>query len=237
MSSRAWGASAAILIQCLTLWLFLAPGRKVTHAPAGVRSAILMLLPHGAPPKAAPRPAPTAATAPSRNPTGAAAPQRRATAASASITPVPADSTLEPAPAVPTNATTSALPDTSAPDPFAISQAPTERNAHTIITQARRDLPHIDKEILGKAKGVPDDRPETLEERLARGIASAYVGKDTAETIHRYTAPDGVGYTRITKGPHTTCYRSRTADFNAVFGTSKTWTPTKCPPANSGWTR
>ena len=58
MSSRAWGASAAILIQCLTLWLFLAPGRKVTHAPAGVRSAILMLLPNAAPPKAAPRPAP-----------------------------------------------------------------------------------------------------------------------------------------------------------------------------------
>lgn len=235
MSSRAWGASAAILIQCLTLWLFLAPGRKVTHAPAGVRSAILMLLPHGAPPKAAPRPAPTAATAPSRNPTGAAAPQRRTSAAPASI--APADNAPEPAPAVPTNATTSALPVNSVPDPFAISQAPTERSAHTIIIQARRDLPHIDKEILGKAKGVPDDRPETLEERLARGIASAYVGKDTAETIHRYTAPDGVGYTRITKGPHTTCYRSRTADFNAVFGTSKTWTPTKCPPANGGWTR
>ena len=232
MASRAWGASAAILIQCLTLWLFLAPGRKVTHAPAGVRSAILMLLPN-----AAPRPAPTVATAPSLNPTMAAAPQQRLTAEPASITPAPADNAPEPAPAVPTNATTSALPDTSAPDPFAISQAPTERSAHTIITQARRDLPHIDKEILGKAKGVPDDRPETLEERLARGIASAYVGKDTAETIHRYTAPDGVGYTRITKGPHTTCYRSRTADFNAVFGTSKTWTPTKCPPANSGWTR
>lgn len=232
MSSRAWGASAAILIQCLTLWLFLAPGRKVTHAPAGVRSAILMLLPN-----AAPRPAPTVATAPSRNPTVAAASQRRPTAASASITPAPADNAPEPAPALPTSATTSALPDTSAPDPFAVNQAPTARNAHTIITQARRDLPRIDKEILGKAKGVPDDRPETLEERLARGIASAYVGSDTAETIHRYTAPDGVGYTRITKGPHTTCYRSRTADFNAVFGTSKTWTPTKCPPANSGWVK
>ena len=233
MSSRAWGASAAILIQCLTLWLFLAPGRKVTHAPAGVRSAILMLLPNAAPPKAAPRPAPNVVAAP----TVAAAPQQRATAASATITPAPADSAPEPAPAVPTNAMTSAQPVTSAPDPFAVNQAPTERNAHTIITQARRDLPRIDKEILGKAKGVPDDRPETLEERLARGIASAYVGKDTAETTHHYTSPDGVGYTRITKGPHTTCYRSRTADFNAVFGTSKTWTPTKCPPANSGWVR
>lgn len=232
MSSRAWGASVALLIQCLTLWLFLAPGRKVTHAPTGVRSAILMLRPNPAP-----RPAPTVATARSRNPTVAAAPQQRPTAPSASITPAPAESTPEPAPALPTSAMTSALPDTSPPDPFAISQAPTERNAHTIITQARRDLPRIDKEILGKAKGVPDDRPETLVERLARGIASAYVGKDTAETIHRYTAPDGVGYTRITKGPHTTCYRSRTADFNAVFGTSKTWTPTKCPPANSGWVK
>jgi len=239
MSSRAWGASAAILIQCLTLWLFLAPRRQVQPAAQGARSSILMLLtlPNAAPPKAALRPAPTVAAAPLRNPPVAAAPLRRPTVPPASITPAPADRAPAPAPAAPIDATNPALPATSAPDPFAISQAPTERNAHTIITQARRDLPHIDKEILGKAKGVPDDRPETLEERLARGIASAYVGKDPAETIHRYTAPDGVGYTRITKGPHTTCYRSRTADFNAVFGTSKTWTPTKCPPANSGWVK
>ena len=95
----------------------------------------------------------------------------------------------------------------------------------------------IDKEILGKAKGVPDDRPETFEERLARGIASAYVGNDTAETTDHYTAPDGVVYTRITRGPHTRCYMNRAGDYTPVTASSEKWRPVKCPSANSGWVR
>ena len=63
------------------------------------------------------------------------------------------------------------------------------------------------------------------------------MGDDTAETTDHYTAADGVVYTRITRGPQTECYRSRTADFNSVFGSSKTRVKVKCPPANSGWVR
>ncbi len=227
MARRAWGASAAFLIQGATLWLFLAPVRQAPQEPAGVRSSILMLL---ALPKAVP-----SKSAPLLAQNVAAAPQRRPTATSANVTPAPTVAEPAPVPVLRDSAPTSMA--ATAPDPFASNQPATARTAAAIIAQARRDLPRIDKEILGKAKGVPDDRPETLEERLARGIAGAYVGGDTAEITDHYTAADGVVYTRITRGPHTTCYRSRTADFNSVFGSSKTRIRTTCPPANSSWVR
>jgi hypothetical protein len=218
MSGRIWAGGAAVLIQCLTLWLFLAPARDAVPTKPGVRTAVLMLL---MPPQPMPPP-PIKAAAPQRQPRPT--PQQERRPEITLVTPAPANEQPQAAPS----------PANTAPDPFAINQAPTSAS---IIAQAKRDLRWIDKEILGKAKGVPDDRPETFEERLARGIASAYVGNDTAETTHHYTSADGVVYTRITRGPHTKCYMNRAGDYTPVTASSEKWRPVKCPPANSGWAR
>ena len=222
MNGRIWAGGAAVLIQCLTLWLFLAPARDAVPPPQGARTSVLMLL---MPPQ--PQLQPTLPP-----PAKAAPPQRQARTivqqdrlpASTLAPPVSTDNQPQAAPP----------PASTAPDPFAAHQAPTSAS---IVAQAKRDLRWIDKQILGTAKGVPDDRPETFEERLARGIASAYVGEDTAETTHHYTSPDGVVYTRITRGPHTTCYMNRAADYTPVTASSEKWRPVRCPPANSGWVR
>jgi hypothetical protein len=223
MNGRIWAGGAAVLIQCLTLWLFLVPARDAVLTPQGARTAVLLLMPP-APLLPLPLPlTPPAKVAPPPRQARAMLRQDRQPA----TTPVqPEASNNQPHAAPP--------PDSSAPDPFALQQAPTSAS---IVDQAKRDLRWIDKEILGKAKGVPDDRPETLEERLARDIASAYVGNDTAETTHHYTAPDGMVYTRITRGPHTRCFMNRAADYTPVTASSEKWRSVRCPPANSGWVR
>lgn len=218
MNGRIWAGGAAVLIQCLTLWLFLVPARDAMPTKPGARTAFLMLL---MPPQPM-SPPPVKAAAPQRQPRPT--PQQERRPETTLVPPAPANDQSQAAP----------LPANTAPDPFATHQAPTSAS---IVAQAKRDLRWIDKQILGQAKGVPDDRPETFEERLARGIASAYVGNDTAQTTHHYTAPDGVVYTRITRGPHTRCYMNRAADYTPVTASSEKWRPVKCPPANSGWVR
>ena len=220
MNGRIWAGSAAVLIQCLTLSLFLAPARNAVPTTPGARTAVLMLL---MPPRLK-QPLPSPAMPAPLPRQARSIPQQSRLPAATLEQQAPADYPPQTAPP----------PANTAPDPFAVHQAPTSAS---IVAQAKRDLRWIDKEILGKAKGVPDDRPETFEERLARGIASAYVGNDTAETTHRYTSADGVVYTRITRGPHTKCYMNRAGDYTPVTASSEKWRPVKCPSANSGWVR
>lgn len=108
--------------------------------------------------------------------------------------------------------------------------------AADIMAQARRDLRKIDKEILGRAKAVPDQRPDSLQARLARGIDNAFVG-DTAQVSDHYTAADGVVYSRVTRGGRSTCFMNGAPTLAAATRGGGNWTQVNCPPPDSGWVR
>jgi hypothetical protein len=119
------------------------------------------------------------------------------------------------------------------PEPQPASPLPA---AADIMAQARRDLRKIDKELLGSAKAVPSQRPDSLQARLARGIESAFVG-DTAEVTDHYTAADGVVYSRVTRGGRPTCFMNGASTFAAATRSGGKWTQVNCPPPDSGWVR
>jgi hypothetical protein len=108
--------------------------------------------------------------------------------------------------------------------------------AADIMAQARRDLRKIDKDLLGSAKAIPAQRPDSLQARLARGIDSAFVG-DTAEVRDHYTAADGVVYSRITRGGRATCFMNGASTLAAATRSGGQWTQVNCPPPDSGWVR
>lgn len=119
------------------------------------------------------------------------------------------------------------------PEPQPASPLPV---AADIMAQARRDLRKIDQELLGSAKAVPSQRPDSLQARLARGMESAFVG-DTAAVTDRYTAADGVVYSRVTRGGRSTCFMNGASTFAAATRSGGKWTQVNCPPPDSGWVR
>lgn len=119
------------------------------------------------------------------------------------------------------------------PEPQPASPLPA---AADIMAQARRDLRKIDKELLGSAKAVPSQRPDSLQTRLVRGMESAFVGA-TAEVTDHYTAADGVVYSRVTRGGRSTCFMNGASTFAAATRSGGKWTQVNCPPPDSGWVR
>lgn len=165
-------------------------------------------------------PAKPVALPPQRSaPTAAARQPRHAEALSVTVPVQAATPATEPLPVLPEPQPTSPLP-----------------GAADIMAQARRDLHKIDKELLGSAKAVPAQRPDSLQARLARGIESAFVG-DTAEVTDHYTAADGVVYSRLTRGGRSSCFMNGAATFAAATRSGGKWTKVNCPPPDSGWVR
>jgi hypothetical protein len=134
----------------------------------------------------------------------------------------------------PASSVAQAVQDSSASEPATISNI--VPNAATIMAQARRDLQRIDQEVLSGASAVPAQRPESLSAKLARGIEGAYVGA-TSEVSDHYTSPDGVMYSRITRGNRSTCYTSGTPSYAAAMRSGGNWVRVNCPPPDSGWVR
>jgi hypothetical protein len=206
---RVGALGIAFFIHCSIMVLFLSPGKRSVNVPKKPRSFLLLL---STEPKAGGHTFRGAPASTLRRPHRIVAP----------LTVIAGEA---PTPTTP--------PEIAAPDTFAIDPLP---SAYDIMQNARRDLHQIDKEILGSLKAVPGERADGRHMRLARGIANAFVG-NTSEITHHYTAPDGVIYTRITKGSRQKCYMSGAAGYAAATRSGGSWRPVNCPPDDSGWVR
>lgn len=207
---RVGALGIAFFIHCSIMLLFLSPGQRSVNVSKKPRPFLVLLLNQ-------PKP---------EGHTFRSAPASTVRRSNRIVTPLNVIAEKAPAPKTP--------PEIAAPDTSAINPLP---NAYEIMKKARRDLHQIDKEVLGSVKAVPGERADSQHMRLARGIANAFVG-DTSEITHHYTAPDGVIYTRITKGSRQKCYMGGAAGITAATRSGGgSWRTVNCPPDDSGWVR
>jgi hypothetical protein len=96
----------------------------------------------------------------------------------------------------------------------------------SIIARAKRDVGKIDRELRGGKSGVPAQRPDTPIARFEALMASAFIDRSTAMSIHTYRSADGVAYTRLTRRGAAVCY---------MGGGGTRAVEVNCPPADSGW--
>ena len=212
MKHRAWALGIAVLVHGAALLLLRSP-QWTAEAPQLARASLLVFV----------TPAKPVALPPQRSAPTAARQPRHAEALSVTL-PI----------TVPVQAATPATePLPVLPEPQPASPLP---GAADIMAQARRDLHKIDKELLGSAKAVSIQRPDSLQARLARGIESAFVGA-TSEVTDHYTATDGVVYSRVTRGGRSTCFMNGASTLAAATGSGGKWTQVNCPPPDSGWVR
>lgn len=134
---------------------------------------------------------------------------------------------LDPAPPVQAEAVMVPAPLAAAPDPFAPS--------HTIHERAVAQAGKVDRELRGDQPLHLSLRPDSFTAKLAAGFAAAHKG-DMMGKVDRYTAPDGVVYTRMRRGSEVRCYMSGTVNFvPGILHDSAKPQVVSCPPADAGW--
>ncbi len=96
-----------------------------------------------------------------------------------------------------------------------------------VVERALRDVGRIDRALRAGKSGVPANRPDTPVARFERLMAGAYIDRSSALGIDTYSSPDGVSYTRLTRGGRAVCYMGGKARPREV----------NCPPPDSGWVK
>jgi hypothetical protein len=117
------------------------------------------------------------------------------------------------------------------------ADTPAPPSADAIRQQAMADIGKIDRELrAGKPVTLQPDA-SSYQQKLASAFAQAYVGTGD-DTELRYTAADGVTYTKHTMQGQTRCYASGTLNYvPGILHDSARAKAVPCPPAGSGWSR